>query len=97
MVTPVSGSPTAFELFHTRRLTSPLTLPVPPRERTRLQDRVDISATGRQQETTHAAGPAEEQTAAQRREAGLPSGAPQELETTTRRALESLRQRDQEV
>jgi hypothetical protein len=97
MVTPVSGSPTVFELLHTRRLTSPLTLPAQPRERTRPQDRVDVSATGRQQMIAPAAEPAGEQTAAQSGEASLPSATPQELETTARRALESLRQRDQEV
>jgi len=61
------------------------------------QDRVDISAPGRRQTIAHAAEPAGKQTAAQSGEAGLPSGAPKELEATTRRALESLRQRDQEV
>jgi hypothetical protein len=96
-VTPVSGSPVAFGLFHTRRVASSLTLPVQPRERAVRQDRVDISATGRQQATESAAEPAGEQAAAQRGETGLPPGAPQELETTARRALESLRQRDQEV
>src|SRR5215475_8868130 len=93
MVTPVSGATGAFGLFHTRRLASSLTLPVQPRERAVRQDRVDISAAGRQQATESAA----EQAAAQRGETGLPPGAPQELETTARRALESLRQRDQEV
>jgi hypothetical protein len=97
MVIPVSGSPAAFELFHPRHLALPLTLSVPPHERTSLQDRVDISATGRQQMTAHATEPAGEQAAAQSWEAGLPSGAPQEFETTARRALESLRQRDQQV
>src|SRR5215813_6662782 len=93
MVTPVSGATGAFGLFHTRRLASSLTLPVQPRERAVRQDRVDISAAGRQQATESAA----EQAAAQRGATGLPPGAPQELETTARRALESLRQRDQEV
>src|SRR5262245_36968718 len=99
MVTPVSGSTGAFGLFHTRRVASSLTLPLPvqPRERAVRQDRVDLSAAGRQQATERAAEPAGEQAAAQRGETGLPLGAPQELETTVRRALESLCQRDQEV
>jgi len=97
MVTPVSGSQGAFGLVHTRRVTSPLTLPVQPRERVMPQDRVDISAAGQQQATESAEEPLEEQTAAQSGETGLPPGASQELETTARRALESLRQRDQEV
>jgi len=97
MVTPVSGSPIAFGLFHTRRVASALTLSVQPRGRTVPQDRVDISAAGRQQAAESAEKPVGEQTAAQSEETGLPPGAPQELETTTRRVLESLRQRDQEV
>jgi len=97
MVTPVSGSPVVFGLFHTRRVAATLTLPVPPRERAVPQDRVDISAAARQQATESAAEPAGEQAAAQSGETAIPPGAPQELDTTTRRALESLRQRDQEV
>ena len=97
MVTPVTGSPVAFGFVHTRHVASSLTLPVQPRERAVRQDRVDISAAGRQQATERAEEPAGEQAAAQRGETGLPPGAPQELETTARRALESLRQRDQEV
>ncbi len=97
MVTPVSGSPVAFGLFHTPRVASTLTLPVQPREGMVPQDRVDISAAGRQQVTESAAAPAGEQTAAQSGETGLPPGAPQELEATAQHALESLRQRDQEV
>src|SRR5262245_12951751 len=93
MVTPVSGATGAFGLFHTRRVASSLTLPVQPRERAVRQDRVDISAAGRQQATESAG----EQTAAQSGETGLPPGALQEQETTAQRALESLRQRDQEV
>ena len=93
MVTPVSGSPVAFGLFHTPRLASTLTLSVQPRERAVPQDRVDISATGRQQATE----PAGDQTAAQSGETGLPPGALQEQEKTAQRALASLRQRDQEV
>jgi hypothetical protein len=97
MVTPVSGSTVAFGLFHSRRVASALTLPVQPRERAVRQDRVDISAAGRQQATESTQEPAGEQAAAQREETGLPPGASPELETTARRALESLRQRDQEV
>jgi hypothetical protein len=97
MVTPVSGSTGAFGLFRTRHVTSSLTLPVQPRERAVRQDHVDISAAGRQQATKSAAEPAGEQAVTQGGETGLPPGAPQELETTARRALESLRQRDQEV
>jgi hypothetical protein len=97
MVTPVSGATGAFGLFHTRRVASSLTLPVQPRERAVRQDRVDISAAGRQQATESAEELAGEQAAAQRGETDLPPDAPQELETTARRALESLRQRDQEV
>ena len=97
MVTPVSGSPAAFGLFHTRRLAPTLTLSVQPRARAVPQDRVDISAAGRQQATDSAAEPAGEQTAAQSEETSLPPGALPEPETAARRALESLRQRDQEV
>ena len=97
MVTPVSGYPVAFGVFHTRRVASTLTLPAQPRERAVPQDRVDISAAGRQPATESAAEPAGEQTAVQSGETGLPPGALQERETTTQRALESLRQRDQEV
>jgi hypothetical protein len=97
MVTPVSGSMLAFGVFHTRRVASSLPLPVQPRERAVRQDRVDISAAGRQQATESAEEPVGEQTTAQRGETGLPPGAPQELEATDRRTLESLRQRDQEV
>src|SRR5262245_16441078 len=93
MVTHVSGSTGAFGVFHTRPVAWSFSLPVQPRERAVRQDRVDISAAGRQQATESAA----EQAAAQSGEPGLPPGAPQELETTARRALESLRQRDQEV
>jgi hypothetical protein len=91
MVTPVSGSTVAFGLFHSRRVASALTLPVQPRERAVRQDRVDISAAGRQQATESTQEPAGEQAAAQREETGLPPGASPELETTARRALESLR------
>ena len=97
MVPPVSGSPVVFGLFHTRRVAATLTLSVPPRERALPRDRVDISAAARQQATESAAEPAGEQAAAQSGETAIPPGAPQELDTTTRRALESLRQRDQEV
>src|SRR4030095_11060184 len=97
MVTPVSGATGAFGLFYTRRVAASLTLPVQPRERAVRQDRVDISAAGRQQATESAEELAGEQAAAQRGETGLPLCAPQERETTVRRALESLRQRDQEV
>jgi hypothetical protein len=93
MVTPVSGTPVAFGLFHTRHVASPLTLPVQPHARAVPHDRVDISAAGRQQATE----PAGDQTAAQSGETGLPPGALQEQETTAQRALASLRQRDQEV
>jgi hypothetical protein len=97
MVTPVSGTPVAFGLFHTRRVASTLTLPVQPHERAVPQDRVDISAAGRQQATERAVEPAGEHTAAQSGETSLPPGALQERETTAQRALASLRQRDQEV
>jgi hypothetical protein len=97
MMTPVSGAQVAFGLFHTRRVAASLTLPVQSRERAVRQDRVDISAAGRQQATENAAEPAGEPAAAQSGETGLPPGAPQEHETTARRALASLRQRDQEV
>jgi hypothetical protein len=66
MVTPVSGATGAFGLFHTRRVASSLTLPVQPRERAVRQDRVDISAAGRQQATESAEELAGEQAAAQR-------------------------------
>jgi len=97
MVTPVSGSPVAFGFFHTRRVASAPILPVQPRERAVPQDRVDISAAGRQQATESAAEPAGEHTAAQSGETGLPPGAPPEQDTTAQRAIESLRQRDQAV
>src|SRR5262249_21315956 len=97
MVIPVSGSSAAFGLFHTRRVASTLTLSVQPRGWAVPQDRVDISAAGRQQATESVEEPVGEQTTAQRGETDLPPGAPQEQETTARRALESLRQRDQEV
>jgi len=97
MVTPVSNSQGAFRLVYTRRVTSTLTLPVQQRERAMPQDRVDISAAGRQQATESAEEPREEQTAAQSGGTGLSPGASSELETTARRAIESLRQRDQEV
>jgi hypothetical protein len=97
IVTPVSGSPVVFGLFHTRRVASTLTLSAQPRERAVPQDRVDISAAGRQQATESAAEPAGEQPAAQSGETAISPGAPQDLDTTARRALESLRQRDQEV
>jgi hypothetical protein len=97
MVIPVSGSSAVFGLFHTRRVASTPTLSGQRRERAVLQDRVDISAVGRQQATESAEEAAGEQTAAQRGETGLPPGALQERETTAQRALESLRQRDQEV
>ena len=97
MVIPVSGSPVAFGLVPTRRLASTLTLPVQPRERAVPQDRIDISAAGRQQATESAAEPSGEQATAQSGETGLPPGAPPEREATARRALEFLRQRDQEV
>jgi hypothetical protein len=97
MVTPVTGSPVAFGFVHTRRVASTLTLPVQPRERAVGQDRVDISAAGRQQATESTEEPVGEQTTAQSGETGLPPSAPQELEATARRALESLRQRDHEV
>ena len=97
MVTPVSGATGAFGLFHTRRVASSLTLPVQPRERAVRQDRVDISAAGRQQATESAAEPAGEPAVAPSGETSLPPGAPPEREATAQRALESLRQRDQEV
>ena len=97
MVTPVSGSPGAFGVFHTRRVAPTLTSPVQPRERTVPQDRVDISVAGRQQATESAEELAGEQTAAQSEETGLPPGAPPERDATAQRAIESLRQRDQEV
>jgi SprA-related family len=97
MVAPVSGSPVAFGLFHMRRVASTPILSGQPRERAVPQNRVDISAAGRQQATESAEEPAGEQTAAQSGETGLPPGALQEQETTAQRALESLRQRDQEV
>ena len=82
MVTPVSGSPIAFGLFYTRRVAASLTLPVQPRERAVRQDRVDISAAGRQQATESAAEPAGEPAAVQSGETGLSPGAPPERETT---------------
>jgi len=97
MVIPVSGSSAAFGLFHTRRVASTLTLSVQPRGRAVPQDRVDISAARRQQATQSVAEPVGEQTAAQRGDTGVHPDAPQERETTAQRALESLRQRDQEV
>jgi SprA-related family len=97
MITLVSGSPVALGVFHTRRVPASLTLPVQPRERAVRQDRVDISAAGRQQVTESVAEPAEEQAAAPSGEAVRPPDAAPERETTDQRALESLRQRDQEV
>jgi len=97
MITSVSGSPVAFGLFHTRRVASTLTLSLQPRGRTVLQDRVDISAAGRQQATESVAESVGEQAAPQSGETGLPPGAPPERETAAQRALKSLRQRDQEV
>jgi hypothetical protein len=70
---------------------------VQPRERGVPQDRVDISAAGRQQATESAEELAGEHTAAQSGETGLPPGALQEPDTTAQRTIESLRQRDQEV
>src|SRR5438128_2928811 len=97
MVTSISGSPGAFGAFYAHRVTPTLTAPVQPRGRAVPQDRVDISAAGRQQATESTAEPAEEQGAAQSGKTGAPPGAPQERDTTARRALDSLRQRDQEV
>jgi hypothetical protein len=60
MVIPVSGSSAVFGLFHTRRVASTPTLSGQRRERAVLQDRVDISAVGRQQATESAEEPAGE-------------------------------------
>jgi hypothetical protein len=97
MVTPVSGSSRAFGLFHTRRVAPTLTPLAQPRERAVPQDRVAISAAGRQQATE----PVEEapgaSTTATDGETAIPPGDPQEQDVTAQRALESLRHRDQEV
>ena len=62
------------------------------------QDRVDISAAGRQQAIEAAGEQAGDQAEAPSEEAGLPTlGTPQGLDTTARRAMAALRQRDQEV
>ena len=100
MVTPVSGlsgSPIAFGLFHTRRVAPTLTPLVQSRGRAVPQDRVDISAAGRQQATETAGEPPEASTTAPEGETTLPPGASPEQDTTAQRVLASLRQRDREV
>ena len=97
MVTPLSGSSVAIGFLHTRRGGPTLTPPAQPPGRVVLPDRVDISAAGQQQTTEAAGEPTEAPAATPDAETALLPGAPQELETAARRALESLRQRDQEV
>lgn len=98
MVTPVSGSPVAFGLFHAHRAVSTVTPPTIPRGRTVPQDRVDISVAGRQQATATVGEQTGELAEVPSGEADLPTpGTPQELDTTARRAIAVLRQRDQEV
>ena len=97
MVTPISGSPVVFGLFHTPhcRLDAH---PARPAARARGATRPRGHLCGWAAASDRTAGEqAGEPAAAQSGETGLPPGAPQELETAARRAFESLRQRDQEV
>lgn len=97
MVTSVAGAPVGSGFFHTRRAASTLTSPGQPRGRAVPSDRVGLSAAGQQQATEAAAEPGEAQAPVPAGETALPPGAQQELDTTARRALESLRQRDHDV
>jgi len=98
MVTPIAGSPVAFGPFHTRRAVSPGTPPTIAHGRTVLQDHVDISVAGQQQATAAVGEQTGEAAETPSGDASLPTpGTSPESDTTARRTIAALRQRDQEV
>jgi len=96
MVLPVTGDPVAFGPSPGRSATATSTPQLSPVGRVEPEDRVDVSAAGRQQATAATGDRAVEQTGAPERSTGLPGTSP-ERDATARRIIESLRQRDQEV